>query len=394
MEKCICKICRNDGNKGTGFFCNINYENKYIPVMITNYHVINNKYIKENEKIVITINDDKENKTIELKNRIIYKNKEYDIIIIEIKENDGINNYMNIDKRYLNNNINIIYDKSIYIIQYPLGKKVGVSYGIINKINEYNIEYFCNTDSGSSGSPIINIINNEIIGIHKEGIKKRKVNRGTLLKYPIKDFINKIKNKEIEKEEIIKYIYLKDNNKYKIKKINLNEIKLDNNKDINKKNNEDDNKKNIIEGIIDIGIEDINKEIIIYNYKEDIDVYINNERLINKNKYKFNKKGKYNFKLIFKNKINNLNRLFENNNQLYSINIINLDTSKVIDMCFMFNKCKKLKEIKGINNFNTNNVTNMIAMFNECNELIYLDLSNFNSYNVNDMCGMFTKCVK
>ena len=106
---------------------------------------------------------------------MIYKNKEYDIIIIEIKEEYEIKNYMNIDERYLNNNKNIIFDKSIYIIQYPLGKKVGVSYGIINNIvGEYNIEYYCNTDSGSSGSPILNIINNEIIGIHKEGLKKKK----------------------------------------------------------------------------------------------------------------------------------------------------------------------------------------------------------------------------
>ena len=321
MEKCICKIYKNDGNKGTGFFCNINYENKDTPVMITNYHVIDDEYIKENETIEISLNDDKEYKTIELKNRIIYKNEEYDITIIEIKGNDGINNYMNIDKRYLNNNKNIIYDKSIYIIQYPLGKKAGVSYGIINYINEYNIEYYCNTDSGSSGSPIINIINNEIIGIHKEGIKKRKINRGTLLKYPIKDFINKLNNNEIkkEKEEITKINnYINDN---KMGNNNLKELNTQ--KYINNNNLKDNNNKNIIEGIIDISIEDINKDIILYNSKEDIDIYINNEILINKNKYKFDKEGKYNFKLIFKNQITNLNGLFENCTQLYSINIIN-----------------------------------------------------------------------
>ena len=39
---------------------------------------------------------------------------------------------MKIDEQYLNNT-NKIYDKSIYIIQYPLGGKASVSYGIINK---------------------------------------------------------------------------------------------------------------------------------------------------------------------------------------------------------------------------------------------------------------------
>ena len=65
--------------------------------MITNYHVIDEKFLKENEQIDITLNDDKENKTIQLKNKIIYINKEYEITIIEIKEKENINNYMKID---------------------------------------------------------------------------------------------------------------------------------------------------------------------------------------------------------------------------------------------------------------------------------------------------------
>ena len=76
MEKSICKIFKKDGSMGTGFFCKINYENKDIPVMMTNNHVIDNKYLNENEEIYITLNDDKENKKIQLKNRIIYTNED------------------------------------------------------------------------------------------------------------------------------------------------------------------------------------------------------------------------------------------------------------------------------------------------------------------------------
>ena len=43
---------------------------------------------------------------------------------------------MKIDEKYLNNDSNIIYDNSVYVIQYPSGDKVGVSYGIINKIDK------------------------------------------------------------------------------------------------------------------------------------------------------------------------------------------------------------------------------------------------------------------
>ena len=60
----------------------------------------------------------------------------------------------------------------------------------------------------------------------------------------------------------------------------------------------------------------------------------------------------------------------------------------------MFNKCHKLKEIKGINKFNTNQVTNMNTMFHGCNELEYLDLSNFDTSKVNDMGLIFNQCYK
>ena len=61
--KSICKIFSKEG-KGTGFFCNIKYKNIKVPVMMTNNHVINKKYINENKSIYITLNDDKESKNI------------------------------------------------------------------------------------------------------------------------------------------------------------------------------------------------------------------------------------------------------------------------------------------------------------------------------------------
>ena len=174
MKKSICKIYKNDGDKGTGFFCEIPCQQENIKVMITNNHIIDEKYIKENDKIEISLNDENENKSIIINNkRKIYTNKEYDITIIEMNpRKDDINNfikYMEIDEKYLMNP-NIIHEKSIYIIHYPSGDKGAVSFGIINRIDKYNIEHYCSTQRGSSGSPIINLLNNKIIGIHKEAI--------------------------------------------------------------------------------------------------------------------------------------------------------------------------------------------------------------------------------
>ena len=115
LKNCICKI-ENKNDKGTGFFCSINDN---IKVLITNNHIIDEEIINENEKIEVSINDDKEYKIIELKNKKIYTNKEYDTTIIEInKEKENINNYIELDEKIMEQKIININSESIYILQY------------------------------------------------------------------------------------------------------------------------------------------------------------------------------------------------------------------------------------------------------------------------------------
>ena len=77
IRNCVFKIILENGDRGTGFFCNIPYNNKLIPVMITNNHIIDSNYISNNKFIIITLNNDKDDKIIKLNdNRIIYTNKE------------------------------------------------------------------------------------------------------------------------------------------------------------------------------------------------------------------------------------------------------------------------------------------------------------------------------
>jgi len=52
MKNCICKIYINRGKIGTGFFCHIPYKNEILQVLITNYHIINDDYIKQNRKYI------------------------------------------------------------------------------------------------------------------------------------------------------------------------------------------------------------------------------------------------------------------------------------------------------------------------------------------------------
>jgi len=83
----------------------------------------------------------------------------------------------------------------------------------------------------------------------------------------------------------------------------------------------------------------------------------------------------------------NMNGMFQACYKLEFLNL-NFKTSNITDMSYLFNKCKNLKKIIGINKFETNKVTNMCALFNECQKLEYLDL-NFDTSNVIDMGFMF-----
>ena len=117
MINSICKIKMGAYN-GTGFFCKIKLdENTIINCLMTNYHVLNEKYIKENKKINLLLNDDEEAKIINLEiKRKIYFNEKYDITIIELKEIDNIKEYLELDDNLFKNNEQIFYEKqSIYI---------------------------------------------------------------------------------------------------------------------------------------------------------------------------------------------------------------------------------------------------------------------------------------
>ena len=199
-EKCICKI--NGSKIGTGFFCKIKYENASIPVLITNYHVIDDKYLESINRLKIYINEESKFLSIN-KSRIIYSssNNEYDIIIIRLQDGE-IENYLEIDENIFENSENSFRNEPIYILHYP-GKdeKAQVSFSDkgIEKLDEYDIKHLCNTESGSSGGPILSLMTNKIIGIHKGAIKKG-YNIGTFLKFPLNE-LNQVKQENKENKE-------------------------------------------------------------------------------------------------------------------------------------------------------------------------------------------------
>ena len=152
MNQCVCKI--HNKVEGTGFFTKIPFNSKLLPVLITNNHVLGENEIKNNNIITLSLNYDKKIKTIEIdEDRKIYTNEKLDITIIEIKEKkDNLNNeYIDLDDNIIdyfkdNEDEKVNYsNKSIYILHYPKGNNIVVSYAQPPKFEDSEIIHKCNT---------------------------------------------------------------------------------------------------------------------------------------------------------------------------------------------------------------------------------------------------------
>ena len=140
------------------------------------------------------MNDKKLNEDIIINEEdIIYLSirNEYDLIIIKLKEGQEYMkniNYLDLDDYLFNkNSLKGYKSNSIYILHYPNSQNAAVSYGngLIYGDSKYDIQHKCNTLPGSSGGPILDLLTNKVISIHKGFIQKKdgiKYNIGTFLK--------------------------------------------------------------------------------------------------------------------------------------------------------------------------------------------------------------------
>ena len=101
MKNNVCQIYKENGIKGTGFFCKIPLSKEnYFPAFITNNHLIDQKYLDEKEKISIKIDNgiNFNFMSISLENKFKLTNKDYDVTIVEIEPKiDKIKDFLEFD---------------------------------------------------------------------------------------------------------------------------------------------------------------------------------------------------------------------------------------------------------------------------------------------------------
>ena len=90
--------------------------------------------------------------------------------------------------------------------------------------------------------------------------------------------------------------------------------------------------------------------------------------------------------------IKNLSMLFNGCINLTKITFPNWRTPKLLDISYLFSRCKNLTEAHSLDRIRSSAVKNMCGVFNQCKKLTKITAEGFDCTNVEDMSIMFQGC--
>ena len=218
IRKCICEFNYNYNSQNVyqehdekyyisrnliGFLCEIPFPNNsnLLPVLITSNHILGEENIQIGKEIKFNLND----KPYKIKidnSRKTFMDVNNNIIIIEIKKEDNIKQFLKIDDDISNINQN---QDQLFMVEYECKENEIESIKILNNMVNLNKDinflfYSCDSEINPLGGLIFNSSTNTIFGMHKNKDSESSVNIGIPIKQIIIDFYkNNSKNKNEEK---------------------------------------------------------------------------------------------------------------------------------------------------------------------------------------------------
>ena len=431
IKKSIFKMTVNKEKIGYGFLA-ISPQTK-TQILISRISKNDSKFfLKENyEQNDIEIIFDNKDPIMPEISRIIHYNENNEIIILEIKPEDELNDkerflHFDFDDEKAENELSTYLNKEIYILPYRENNKKEYPTGKIqNKENDNIILHNCkdielDKETKLFPFPICLLENYNVIGLNEDKTK------GVYLKNILEDFNeNVMQSKKEEKEN--KNIIIKKKLSSEIKKkIERNRQEMNKKKGgmpvnekvdiLSMKNNE----QNIMILNINVNINDVNNEVYFFDnykyknteatkrekgflkeiedFKEKIKIKLikpnnNEEELAYSNKFIPNEEGAYIIEIEIPELIKDCSFMFYGCTNITDIDLSTFDFQSTTNMNDMFNYCINVKEIK-FSQFEIKNVINTSYMFNYCKNLLAIDLSKVNTENVVSMAGMFQHCEK
>ena len=194
--------------RGTGFYVNVNLKKKNIGCIMTNYHVYCEMEKSSDGMVAVFYYEKAEKDAFELPLvpfKLLAQSKDLDYVLIWVTSNEGLLQSKGVEPILVDrsNLPTISTHDSVYIIQHPAGIMKHFSHDKIKRLNKPFIEYYADTLSGSSGSPVF-VLNQSkftLIALHSKGVPSQYLknwNKGVL----IEDILDHLHTGKVTKPDI------------------------------------------------------------------------------------------------------------------------------------------------------------------------------------------------
>lgn len=176
-----------NNKKGFCFLCEIPWTYN---LNLTKAIIINNNFFDDKENKIKILDSNNKIQEIELNEKFKFIDKDYNITIIELEEdNNNLNNYFTLKENIFeyddeNNGI------TIYILYYSENKQINISFGELKETEDLKkFSFFNEINTFPIGSPIFNFKDKTIIGYYRGYNSEKNYNEGQYFRYPINNFI-------------------------------------------------------------------------------------------------------------------------------------------------------------------------------------------------------------
>ena len=201
IAKSLCQI-KLKSSRGTGFFIKIN-ANKTLYMLVSANHVTRHGLVREKKDIEIITDVGNIKQKIKLDNKerkiVLLQEKGYDISAVEIIDNDNLKDKVKFLDYDVNCNIKNYYkylNADAFILHHPNGvEDLEFSSGkiVVIKGEKHSFQHTLDTETGSSGSPIL-LIENEnanpkVLAVQTSAETTNKNNNGVFIDVLIKELI-------------------------------------------------------------------------------------------------------------------------------------------------------------------------------------------------------------
>ena len=116
---------------------------------------------------------------------VYFQELDYTFVGVNKKEIDDLN--LSIQPIAMEPEPKVTEDDGVFVIQHPKGQPKKYSQDKILEVQPPFVLYKADTESGSSGSPVLTTVGLKLVGIHHTGCKELSYNKGTLCSKILQD---------------------------------------------------------------------------------------------------------------------------------------------------------------------------------------------------------------